>query len=394
MTRPNGHIRQRGDSWEIRYSFGKNVETGKRRIATATIRGSRKDAEKELRRLLRTLDTGEHVDPTRTTVEEWLTGWLSEIREEISPKSHERYSEIVSNYLIPSFGSLPMAKLVPLHIRGAYAKWASSGRKDGKAGGLSPATRRYIHRILRASLSRAVDDEIISRNPADVFRKRLPKVEKKVFDTLDADQSAQLLVAISGTRVYWPVLMALATGARRGEILALRWRNVDLERGRVSILESLEQTKSGGLRFKAPKSEKARAISLPAFMIDRLRLLRRLQAEELLALGVRQTGATLVCCKPDGEPEGPRGLSQRFKREMDKTTGIPKVRFHDLRHSHATQLLLAGIHPKVAQERLGHSTIATTMNLYSHVTEPMQEKAAACLDEELGGAISSLNSKK
>jgi integrase len=173
---------------------------------------------------------------------------------------------------------------------------------------------------------------------------------------------------------------------RRGEVLALRWRNVDLDRGTVRIVESLEQTKKA-IRFKAPKTEKARAVTLPTFVTDELRALRRQQAEELLVLGMRQSGETLVCGRADGEPLQPQSLTHQFARLTARIKDVPRVRFHDLRHSHATQLLLAGVHPKVAQERLGHSTITTTLDLYSHVSETMQEDAAARLDTIFRSAI-------
>lgn len=378
--RHTGHIRQRSPgSFELRYSIGTDPATGKRKMATATVRGSRKDAEKELRRLLRSLDIGDHVDPNRVTVREWLATWLDAVRAEVAPKTHERYGEIVSNFLVPALGNLQLAKLAPVHIQEAYNALAVGGRRDGKEGGLSPRTRRHIHRILSAALGRAVEQQLLARNPADAFRKRLPKVERREMATLTAEQSQQLLAAIGHTRVYWPVLIALATGMRRGEILALRWRNIDLDRGNVRVVESLEQTKVG-LRAKAPKSEKARAITLPVFAIDDLRRLKRQQAEELLALGVRQVGDTLLCARADGEPMQPRSLTHEFTRLVARVKDIPRVRFHDLRHSHATQLLLAGVHPKVAQERLGHSTISVTLDLYSHVSATMQEDAAAKID--------------
>ena len=204
--------------------------------------------------------------------------------------------------------------------------------------------------------------------------------------TLTADQAARLLEAIKRNRVYWPVLIALCTGMRRGEILALRWKNIDLDRGVARVVESLEQTKAA-LRFKAPKTEKARAITLPSFTVEELRRLKRQQAEELLALGVRQSGETLVCCRYDGEPMPPRSLTHEFAKVAGRVNDVPRVRFHDLRHSHATQLLSAGVHPKIAQERLGHSTITTTLDLYSHVTETMQEDAAAKLDTVFRSAI-------
>jgi hypothetical protein len=179
--RPTGHIRERSPgSWELRYSLGRDSATGKRRIATSTLRGNRRDAEKELRRLLRTLDLNEHVEPGRMTVQDWLTGWLGAIRQEVSPKTLERYGEIVRNFLVAELGALPIAKLAPAHISAAYTRWATEGRKDGKPGGLSPQTRRHIHLVLRAALSRAVEQQVIARNPADVFKKRLPKVERHI----------------------------------------------------------------------------------------------------------------------------------------------------------------------------------------------------------------------
>jgi integrase len=334
---------------------------------------------------LRAVDTGDHVDPNRITVREWLATWLDTVRQEIARKTHERYAEFVRHFLVPALGNLPLAKLTALAIQVAYNGWATGGRRDGKPGGLSPLTRRHIHRVLSAALGRAVEQLLIARNPCDAFRKRLPKVERKEMAVLSADQSTQLLAALRHTRVYWPVLIALATGMRRGEILALRWRNVDLDRGSLRVVESMEQT-TAGLRAKAPKSEKGRAITLPAFAVDELRRLKREQAEELLKLGVRQTGDTLLCARADGEPMQPRSLTHEFTRLVARIKDIPRVRFHDLRHAHATQLLLASVHPKVVQERLGHSTISITLDLYSHVAPSMQEDAAAKIDAVFRGA--------
>ena len=212
--------------------------------------------------------------------------------------------------------------------------------------------------------------------------KRLPKVEPKPIAALTVEQSAHLLKAISHTAVYWPVLIALATGMRRGEILALRWKSVELDRGVVRVVESLEQTK-GGLRFKSTKTDKARAVTLPKFALEELRRWKREQAEALLVLGIRQGGDTLVCARQDGKPKQPASLTHEFTYLVGRA-GVPRVRFHDLRHSHATQLLSAGVHPKIVQERLGHSTITVTMDLYSHVSETMQSDAAVRLDEAYG----------
>jgi integrase len=377
----------------VRYSLGTDPATGKRRTVTASVKGKREAAEKELRRRLRMLDTGEHVDTTHMTVRAWLSKWLETIRHEVSPKTHERYTEIVDNFLIPALGNLGLTKLAPSHIQDAYNSWAVGGRRDGKKGGLAPLTRRYFHVILRSALARAVEQQLLARNPADVFRKRLPKVERKEMVTLNAEESARYLASIKDTRTYWPVMLALATGMRRGELLALRWKNVDLDRGVLRVVQSLEQTKAG-LRFKDTKNSRNRSITLPTFAIEELRRLKREQAEELLLLSVRQTGETLVCCRADGEPLQPRSVTQLFTVLRARVKDLPRIRFHDTRHSHATQLLADGVHPKVTQERLGHSTITTTMDLYSHVTETMQTDAAARLDAAFEAAKARLKGQK
>ena len=158
-------------------------------------------------------------------------------------------------------------------------------------------------------------------------------------------------------------------------------------------LRVLEQTKTG-IRFKSPKTDRTRAVDLPAFCIEELRRLKRQQAEELLTLGVRQTGETLVCARADGESLQPQSLTHQFIRLRTRIKDIPRIRLHDLRHSHATQLLAAGVHPKIVQERLGHASITTTLDLYSHVTSTMQGDAAARLDAAFQPAIKVLKAAK
>ena len=359
-------------SFRLRYTLGKDPVTGKRRTATATVRGTRKDAERELTRLLRARDTEEHVDPTRMTVQQWLETWLDTVRSEVSPKAHERYNEIVHCYLIPPLGAVRLQKLGPTKIQEAYN---AVRRRNGEP--LAPSTRRYIHVILKSALARAVEQNLLARNPADAVRP--PRVERTEITTHTVEQSVRLLESIKHMHVYWPVLLALATGMRRGEILAIRWKNIDLERGVARVVQSLEQTKAG-LRFKDVKAHRSRAINLPSFVVEQFRRFKRDQAEQLLRLGVRQSGETLVCCREDGAPKQPRSLTHEFSHLIGRLTDLPRVRLHDLRHSHATQLLADGVHPKVAQERLGHSTITTTMDLYSHVTDTMQSEATMRLD--------------
>jgi integrase len=315
------------------------------------------------------------------TVGQWLDHWINSIRSEISPKTHESYAEIVRCYLKPALAGIRLDKLTPSNIQSASNGWTlRSGRP------MSQATRRYIHVILKASLKRAVQQQALAQNPAEVFKKFKVERNKRML-TLTVQQSARLLETLADSRVYWPVLLALSTGMRRGEILAVRWKDVDLDKATLRVMQSLEETRTGGIRFKVPKSNRTRVIALPAFAAEELRRLKHIQAQELLRLGVRQSGDTLVCCREDGEPKHPGSLTSEFRSLLDRFRDLPRVRFHDLRHSHATQLLADGIHPKIAQERLGHSTIATTMDLYSHVTDTMQSDAAARLDAAFKVAI-------
>jgi len=222
-----------------------------------------------------------------------------------------------------------------------------------------------FHRILGAALGRAEEQQLNARNPCGAFRKRLPKVERREMATLTAEQSARLLDAVRHSHIYWPVLIALATGARRGEALALRWRNVDLDRGTVRIVESLEQTKSG-LRFKSPKTDRARAITLPSFAVMELRRLKREQAESLLLLGVRQTGDTLVCARRDGEPLQPQSLTHEFPRFLARLKDFPRVRFTTFAKATRPSFCSPGCIPKSHRNGLDiqrsapHSTFTAT----------------------------------
>jgi hypothetical protein len=195
MRRP-GHIRERSPgSFEIRYTLGTDPANGKRKTATATVRGSRKDADRELRRLLKLIDDGAHVESSRLALKQWLRIWLESVKSEVSPKTHERYEQIVDRYLIPKLGNLPIAKLSSANVQIAYNELASDPRRDGRIGSLSARTRHHIHRVLSGALNRAVEQGIIGRNPTDAFRKRLPKVEPRGMAVLTPDQSAMLLAA-------------------------------------------------------------------------------------------------------------------------------------------------------------------------------------------------------
>jgi len=384
-----GHIRERSPGhWAIVIDI-RDAATGERKRRWHSFAGGKREAENECARLISELNGGTYLDPSKTTVAQFLDRWLDDIKPNVTPKTHERYTEIAKKNLVPALGAVVLTKLKPMHIAGAYTKALSSGRRNG-TGGLSPSTVHYMHRLLKQALAHAVRWQMLSRSPADAVDP--PKVERGTMSTYDMAQTAELLDAVRGTRMVVPVLLGVLCGLRRGEIAALRWQYIDLTGGQLAVVESAEQT-TAGIRYKQPKSGRARTVALSASVIEELRLHRIRQAEELLSIGVRQTERTFVCAREDGMPLQPRSLTQAWRR-IAADGSLPRVRFHDLRHAHATHLLASGVHPKVASERLGHSKVGITLDLYSHVLPGMQEDAAARVDEALRAAVNNRASKE
>ncbi len=382
-----GSIQPRGKGvWRLVFDLERD-HTGQRRQRVITFEGNRSDAEAELTQQLAKAKNGGFVESHSLTVAEYLEHWLDNYATAATaPKTLERYTEICRLHLAPALGASRLMKLTPMQIQAYYTDAQKTGRRDGK-GGLSARTVLHHHRVLRQALLRAVKCRLLTINPTDATYP--PKPEARELNVLDEQETAKLLAGADGTTLFMPTLLAVTTGLRRGEVLALRWGSVDFDRSELSVVQSLEQTKAG-LRFKPPKTKRSRrVVTLPAFTVEALRRHKVEQAQLRLRIGLGRDENGLVCPRYDGQPRSPHAFTKEFSRLVAKLN-IPRITYHGLRHSHATQLLRAGIHPKVAQERLGHATIATTMDLYSHVTESMQEDAAIRIDTGLRAAISKL----
>ncbi len=330
------------------------------------------------------MQAGTFISPDKTTLAVFLDRWLAHMKSQLSPRSHERYAEIATKNIAPLLGAVMLSKLRSAQISAAYTTALTNGRRDG-AGGLSPRTVHHMHRVLKQALRQAVKWEELTRNPADAVDP--PKVERQRLETYDMAQTAELLDGFRGTRMMMPVVLAALCGLRRGEIAALRWSNVDLVKAQLAVVESAEQTKAG-VRYKEPKSGRARTVALSATVAAELSAHRIEQAQELLRVGMRSSEHSFVVARADGSPLQPNSLTHEWYRNLAKTT-LPRIRFHDLRHAHATHLLSSGVHPKVASERLGHSKVGITLDLYSHVMPGMQESAAAMVDDALQIALRS-----
>lgn len=388
-----GHIRERSPGkWAIVLDVGEpDPKTGKKKRKWHSFTGTKRQAQSECARLIAEITSGGYVEPTKQTVTEFLAEWLKFIKPTVTPKTHERYTEICEKNLGPLIGDVALAKLKTDRIDAAFAKALTEGRRRA-GGGLAPRTVHHMRRVLIKALNQAVTWDRLAKNPATATTP--PKIERVKMLAYDAEQTATLIEAFRPNRMFIPMLLAVMCGLRRGEILALRWRHVDLSNGRrmLSIRESAEQTKDG-VRYKEPKAGRARTVALSSMMLTELKAHRTRQAEEQLKLGIRPDDDSFVVAQVDGRPLKPVSLTHEWTRLLAKTS-LPRIRFHDLRHTHASQMLAAGVHPKVASERLGHSTIGITLDLYSHVMPGMQADAAEQVDAALQAAISASRKTK
>ena len=377
-----GSIRRRSKgSWEVCLDVGRDPVTGKRLRQFETVKGSKKDAQKRLHELLHTREQGTYIKPTKLTVAQFLEEWLQDyVRTNTAPRTAERYQEIVRVHLIPALGSLPVVALQPHHIQKYYAQALETGRRDGK-GGLSAQTVHHHHRVLYEALKYGVKHGILIRNVAEAVD--APRPEHRELSILRSNEIRLILDATNGTP-YYAIFFALAyTGLRRSELLGLRWADIDLEKATLSVVQTLHQLRGGKYIFREPKSKRSRRqIALSPKLAIMLWEHRFKQEQAWILLGKPLLPTDLVFSHPDGRPIRPDNVTRAFNTIV-RSLGLKGVRLHDLRHAHATILLEEGVHPKVVQERLGHSSVSTTLDIYSHVVPSLQQAAARKIDEGL-----------
>lgn len=294
------------DSWTIVVDLPRNSD-GKRRQKSVAVYGTKKDAERELAKVLTQINTGDYVEPSRMTFADLAERWLADYaKPKVAAKTYERYQEIVRKSLIPALGRHPISKLQPLHIQAFYSE--ISEKKKGKSNQkLFSQTVLHYHRVLRQILQQAVKWQLLARNPADAVEPPRPtRAEMKV---LNEQEVARLIQAASGSRFYVPILLALTTGLRRGEILGLKWSDIDLDAGTLSVRRSLEQTK-GRIAVKEPKTAKSRRlIVLPPVVVEALQKHKEEQSVEKMAVAPAYCDAGFISAQPDGKPMPPSSIS-------------------------------------------------------------------------------------
>lgn len=371
-----GHIRKRttksGNTWQIAIELGMD-ENGNRKRMYKSTNGTKKEAEKIMIKLISELEEGTLVQESSMTVATYLRNWLKTYVEiNLSPTSIDGYRDNIEKYIIPHIGNIPLQKLSPLHLQDMYLKLSENGKINRK-GGLAPRSIRYIHMNLSKALREAVKMQIIKRNVATMVT--IPKVKTYRAAVYNEQEIISLLNIAKGTDMEVPITLAATLGLRRGEILGLKWSDINFHECRLIINNNLVSTSEGAV-LKTPKTESShRTIEISDSIVTMLKKHLIWQKENKIKLGRDYCDNSLVCCYPDGNLINPKVFSKKFTRFLERNN-LKNIRFHDLRHSNATLMLEYGIPAKVASERLGHSSISVTLDIYSHVTSKMQKDVA------------------
>jgi len=351
--------------------MGKDAISGKYKYQWITVKGTKKEADQKLAEILHQKDTGTFIKPAKTTVSEYLQLWLADHKLHLSPRGYERYSDIVNQHLIPDFGNLPLDHLKPEHIQKHYTSCEKKG--------LSAGTISYHHAVIHVALKTAVKRGLLYRNPADAVDP--PSTHHKEMKTWTEDQVNVFTEVAKGSRYYVLFYTALFSGMRRSELLGLKWEDVDLMFGQIYVRRSLHHLKDGSYVFTEPKSAKSRrTIALTPSNALLLKDHWEIQTLERSMAGILLSAKDLVFCDVEGKPLRPNSITRAWAVLAAKC-GLPIIRLHDARHTHASIMLKQGIHPKIVQERLGHASIEMTLDIYSHVTPGLQEAAAKRFDD-------------
>jgi integrase len=368
-----GHIVKRyKDSYTVVLNLGTDPSTGKRKQQWVSVKGTKKEAEKRLSELLNQLDMGTFIKPGKTTLAEYLERWLKDYaKPNLSPRGFERYTSIISKHLIPNIGNISLTQLRSEHLQKLYAERFNSG--------LTARSVRYIHVVIHKALQTAIKWGLVSRNAADGVD--VPHARRSEMQTWDEDDITLFLEAAKNTPYYALFYLAIFTGMRRSELLGLKWNDVDFILSQVCVSRGLHQLKDGSYIFTEPKSAKSRrTIALPPSATLLLKDYREKQKLERIMLGIPLSDDDLVFSTVEGKPLRPNTITRAWKI-LAARAGVKVIRLHDARHTHASLMLKQNVHPKVVQERLGHSTIAITLDTYSHVSPGLQEAAAKRFDD-------------
>lgn len=369
-------------SWRVRVDMVDPV-TGKRRQPQRTYK-TKREAEAGLAQWLVEIEHGTAVERSTMTLGAYLAYWLDSVAQHrVRPTTLTSYRQIIRHRIVPMLGQMALQRLTPAQVQAIYGQLLDGGRRDGRGRALSPRSVRYTHAVLRMALQDAVKLGLVPRNVCDAATP--PKAARPQVEYWGIDDMRRFLRAARRDRYSTLWILALRTGMRRGELLGLRWQDVDLDQAVLHVRQSLVQS-GGVMGFQEPKTSGGRrSVTLDDASVAALREHRARQLEERLKAGAlwQGEGHDLVFTTERGTPPQPSNINRRFTALIARA-GAPRIPFHGMRHSHATMLLTRGVHPKVVAERLGHAGIAITLQTYSHVVPGLQRQAADAVEQALG----------
>ena len=332
---------------------------------------TKKEANKWRIERLNKIQNGLFYSGPKLTLEEFFEEWLIARKDSIKPKTLNQYRQIVGSHINPTLGKIKLNELQPAEIQALYNEKVNAG--------IGTRTVRLIHSVLHCALGHALRLGIIYRNPSDAVYK--PKAQKTEMQILDENQVRSFLIAARGKRLEALYKVAITTGLRKGEILALKWSDLDWRSGQLNIQRQVQRVPGSGLVFTEPKTKAGRRMIVlgPDTVLGLKEHFKR-QLAEIEFMGDKWQDYDLIFPSSIGTPLSHSNQHKKFKRLLEEAN-LPNIRFHDLRHTAASLMLKQGISVKVVQERLGHSDAAMTLNVYSHTIPGMQKEAAKKMDE-------------
>lgn len=385
VKRGNGEgcISQRKDGkWVAVATTGRDPETGK--LARKFIYGrTRQEVSEQLTKTLNDIQHGIYVD-SKLTLGEWLDIWLKEYaKPHIRPSTFKSYEEQIRLHIKPFLGTIQLKKLQPGQVQKMYNERLANGKSDGK-GGLSPRSVQIIHAALHSALKQALKEGLVVRNVTEATK--LPRREKREPRVLSIEEQNQFMDILDDDRLGVAFLLDLGTGLRVGELLGLRWQDVNLDDKVIRVKQAISRVRNEDgptktmLQFQSLKTEKSqRSIPMPDYIAAKLKQHKAKQNQERLRAGSGYQNLDLVFCSELGQPVDPRNFTRKFYQLIAKA-GLKRTNLHALRHTYATRLLEMNEHPKVVQELLGHSQISLTLDTYSHVLPELKQAAAQKLN--------------
>ncbi|WP_029423282.1 site-specific integrase [Alicyclobacillus macrosporangiidus] len=365
-----GHVRKRGTKWAAVVYLGYD-EHGKKRYKWHGGFNTKKEAQNFLAQTITELEKGEYVEPAKETVGSYLERWLEIKRESLRHGTYRKYEWLIRRHILPNLGKIELAKLRPQHLERFYTELRDR---------LSKRSILHAHLLLHAALDRAVKQGLVSRNVADTVE--APRADAYRATIWTPAEVARFLAESRDMEPgYWIAwVLAVYTGMRQAEILGLKWSDIDWTLGYLRVDRTLKYVR-GEPVFQDPKTERSRrSIALSSDTMEALRWHRQQQDRVRLQMGDAYDDQDMVLATAYGRPLSQNTLAHVWQRLLAKID-VPRIRFHDLRHTHASLLLQQGVQAKVVSERLGHSTITTTLDTYTHVVPVLQKEAAERLDE-------------